>query len=302
MIIGCKDGKEIIIESNVASIKDDKGKIEGLVLSFRDITERKKMEEKLNIALEKSEEANKLKSVFLSNMSHELRTPMSGILGFAQMLKEELIDKQYIEMADMMMASGKRLLSTLDAILEFSSLESGKKEIVLNEINIADLREDLLGEFEDLIQEKGLKLNLDLKAKKAMVLADEKLIRQALDNIIGNAIKFTNTGKITLDVNKIVLYDKEWVTIGIADTGIGIDNEKLNIIFDEFRQASEGVSRSYEGNGLGLTVTKKIVELMQGYITVESQIGKGSKFTIHLPSYCKENQTQVIKKLDMTEK
>jgi PAS domain S-box-containing protein len=293
MIIVRKDGKEMIIESNVASIKDDKKNIEGLVLSFRDITERKKMEEKLNIALEKSEEANRLKSVFLSNMSHELRTPMSGILSFAQILKEELNDQQYKEMADMMFASGKRLLSTLDAILEFSKLESGKMESVLKEINITDLTEDLLGKFAKLIQEKGLNLSLEVKDKKPMALTDEKLLRQALENIIGNAIKFTKTGKITLDVNKIVLYDKEWVTIGIADTGIGIADEKLSIIFEEFRQASEGVARNYEGNGLGLAISKKIVELMQGYITVESQNGRGSKFIVHLPSVADENENTV---------
>jgi PAS domain S-box-containing protein len=293
MIIVCKDGKEIIIESNVAAIKDDKENIEGLVLNFRDITERKKMEEKLNIALEKSEEANMLKSVFLSNMSHELRTPMSGILGFAQMLKEELNDERYIEMADMMMTSGKRLLSTLDAILEFSSLESGKTQIALREINIADLIEELLGKSARLVQEKGLKLSLEVKEKKSTVAADKRLLTQALDNILGNAIKFTKTGKITIDVNKILLYDKEWITIGIADTGIGITDEKLNIIFDEFRQASEGVARNYEGNGLGLTISKKIVDLMRGYITVESKNGKGSKFTVHLPSITQENENMI---------
>jgi signal transduction histidine kinase len=226
-------------------------------------------------------------------MSHELRTPLSGILGFAQILKEELNDGHYKEMADMMFASGKRLLSTLDAILEFSSLESGKTEIVLKEINVADLTEDLLGKFAKLIQEKGLKLSFEVKEKKALVSADEKLLRQALDNIIGNAIKFTKSGKITLDVNKTVLYDKEWITIGIADTGIGIANEKLNIIFEEFRQASEGVTRNYEGNGLGLTISKKIVDLMQGYITVESKNGRGSKFTVHLPSVYEGNENTI---------
>jgi hypothetical protein len=283
-IIVRKDGTEIIIEANAASIIDNNGNVNGIVLNFRDVSERKKMEEKLKIALGRAEESSKMKSIFLSNMSHEFRTPMIGILGIAQIIKNELPGSQNKMMIDMMIKSSNRLLTTLDSILEFSNFESGKVVMNLSEINVSDMVRNLVKEFEDSIKEKGLELKIFLEDKKLKVLGDEKFLKRALGNIIGNAVKFTSTGVVTLESGKILQQGREWITFEIADTGIGISKDKLNIIFDEFRQASEGTSRHYDGNGLGLNIARKIIEQMNGYITVESQIGKGSRFIIHFPT------------------
>jgi PAS domain S-box-containing protein len=282
-VMSCRNGKEIVIETDAAAIKDNKEKINGIVLSFRDITERKKMEGELKIALDKALESNALKSIFLANMSHELRTPMVGILGFAQILKDELSDKHSGEMLEMMMDAGSRLLSTLDSILEYSNFESKRSSLMLQEISVADLENNLRHRFEIITKQKGLKLNIDLRKSNIKVSADEKLLGRALHNIVDNAIKFTQNGNIVIEADENRKNGRAWGIIRIADTGIGISPEKINIIFDEFRQVSEGGARNYEGNGLGLTISKKIIELMGGHIKVESQIGKGSKFNIYLP-------------------
>ncbi len=283
LAIICKEGKEIIIESDVSSIIDDKGNFDGIVLSFRDITDRKRMEEKLKIALDKAEESNRMKTIFLNNMSHEFRTPMSGILGFAQILKDEMFDEQNKKIADMLIESGSRLMATLDSVLQFSQLESAKLETDLTEINVNDIIEKLIQEFQNKIWGNGLELKTSLLDQNITILTDERLLSRALNRIINNAIKYTKNGSISFEVGKILQHDKEWAVIGITDTGIGISNDKIDIIFNEFRQESEGKTRSYEGTGLGLAIAKKIVELLQGYITVESQAGKGSRFAIHLP-------------------
>ena len=274
----CMNGEEIVIETDAAAIKDNKEKINGIVLSFRDITERKKMEGELKIALDKALESNAL-----SNMSHELRTPLVGILGFAQILKDELSDKHSGEMLEMMMDAGSRLLSTLDSILEYSNFESKKSSVTLKEISVADLENNLRHQFEISTKQKGLKLNIDLRKSNIKVSADEKLLGRALHNIVDNAIKFTHNGNIIIEADENRKNGKAWGIIRIADTGIGISPEKIDIIFDEFRQVSEGGARNYEGSGLGLTISKKIIELMGGHIKVESQIGIGSRFNIYLP-------------------
>ncbi|HVO74900.1 MAG TPA: ATP-binding protein [Ignavibacteriaceae bacterium] len=282
-VLVCRNGKEIVIETDAAAIKDNKEKINGIVLSFRDITERKKMEAELKIALDKALESNRLKSIFLSNMSHELRTPMVGILGFTQILKDELSDKHNGEMLGMIADAGNRLLSTLDSILEYSNFESKKTSVILKEIYLADLESNLRHKFESITEQKGLKLNIDLRKNNITVLADEKLLERAVHNIVDNAVKFTHVGIINIETDENRKNGRPWGIIRIADTGIGISPEKMNIIFDEFRQVSEGGARTYEGSGLGLTIAKKSIELMEGKIKVESEIGKGSKFNIYLP-------------------
>jgi signal transduction histidine kinase len=193
------------------------------------------------------------------------------------------------DIADMMITSASRLLSTLDSILQFSRFESGKLEAKVSETYVIEIMESLIHKYKKPIEEKGLSLKFSKIHKDMTSLIDKKLLMLALNNIIDNAIKFTNNGEITFESYKAVYNNKEWTTIEIADTGIGIPPDKLNIIFDEFRQVSEGTTRIYDGNGLGLAIAKKIIEQMHGFIAVESQVGKGSKFTIHLPSAASGN-------------
>ncbi len=267
----------------VSPIKNNNNTIINFLIIKQDISNQKRFENDLIVAKEKAEEMNRLKSVFLANMSHELRTPMVGILGFAQILKEDLKKPDDVEMADLLIKSGKRLLNTLESILEFSQLES--KQVYINsvQINVSERIDSLIQNFNDHLNEKKLKLTR--KYNRSMkIIADDRLINQVLNNIIDNAIKFTPQGEITIETNEVVENNLSWGIIKISDTGIGISKEKQNIIFDDFRQASEGRRRNFEGNGLGLTVAKKIVQMMNGYITLDSDLGKGSSFSIYLPA------------------
>ena len=267
----------------VSPIKNNNNTIINFLIIKQDISNQKRFENDLIIAKEKAEEMNRLKSVFLTNMSHELRTPMVGILGFAQILKEDLKKPDEVEMADLLIKSGKRLLNTLESILDFSQLESNQVYINSIQINVSERIDSLIQNFNDHLNEKKLKLTC--KYNKSMkVIADDRLINQVLNNIIDNAIKFTPKGEISIETYEVVENNLSWGVIKISDTGIGISKEKQKIIFEDFRQASEGKRRNFEGNGLGLTVAKKIVEMSNGYITLESDLGKGSSFSIYLPA------------------
>ncbi len=267
----------------VSPIKNNNNTIINFLIIKQDITNQKRFENDLIIAKEKAEEMNRLKSVFLTNMSHELRTPMVGILGFAQILKEDLIKHEDVEMADLLIKSGKRLLNTLESILDFSQLESNQVYINSVQINVSERIDSLIQNFSDHLNEKKLKLTCKYN-RSIKVIADDRLINQVLNNIIDNAIKFTPKGEITIETIEVVENSLSWGVIKISDTGIGISKEKQKIIFEDFRQASEGRRRNFEGNGLGLTVAKKIVEMMNGYITLDSDLGKGSVFSIYLPA------------------
>ncbi|MFZ0456363.1 MAG: PAS domain S-box protein [Ignavibacteriaceae bacterium] len=281
-----KSGEFYWVSALISPIKDSDGRIIYYLALEEDITERKKVEFELIRSKEKAEEMNRLKSVFLANMSHELRTPMVGILGFAQILKDQLSGTDNSEMAELLVKSGKRLLTTLESILEFSQLES--KQVYINnvQIDIAEKVNALVNNFADQLNEKKLNLKLDFKCKNLSVLVDDRLFSQALNNIIDNAIKFTSKGAVAIETDRVLERNVLYGAIRISDTGIGISQEKQKVIFEDFRQASEGKSRSFEGNGLGLTVAKKIIEMLNGYITVESELGMGSQFTLYLPAVC----------------
>ena len=278
-----KDGSSYWEYVIVSPIKDSNNNITNFIIIKQDISEQKRFQDDLIAAKEKAEEMNRLKSIFLANMSHELRTPMVGILGFAQILRDELAEPEKVEMTERLIKSGNRLLTTLESILEFSQLESKKVNLNLTHINIARKINELVDYFSDFISEKKLKLNVNFNNKDLCVVADEKLFSQGLKNIIDNAIKFTLKGDISIETDRVIENNLTWGIIKISDTGIGISEEKQKIIFEDFRQASEGRARSFEGNGLGLTISNRIIKMLSGYIKVESWPGKGSLFTIYLP-------------------
>lgn len=293
-----KSGEFFWVSALISPVKDTEGKTIYFLALQEDITERKKTEFELIRSKEKAEEMNMLKSVFLTNMSHELRTPMVGILGFSQILRDELTEPNKIEIVDLLIKSGKRLLSTLESILDFSQLESKQINMNLVNINILEKVEELIKNFHDRLADKKLKLNLHFNDRKLYVSADDRLVNQVLNNIIDNAIKFTLKGEISIETDKIIENNSTWGIVKISDTGIGISKEKQKIIFEDFRQASEGRTRSFEGNGLGLTVANKMVEMLNGYITVESELGKGATFTVYLPAVSEnkdENEEQMAK-------
>jgi len=236
-------------------------------------------------AKEDAEELNKLKSNFLSNMSHELRTPLIGILGSADIIEKEekLVDAK--KWASIIKNSGSRLLESLNLILDFSKLEAQKVTTNFQLINIVDVINDIVSLFSAVAISKKIELVHNTTSQSILVQIDLRLFRESIINLISNAIKFTKIGGITIDLKT----ENSELILNISDTGIGIPADKVSQIFEEFRQESEGLNRSFEGTGLGLTITKGFIELMNGSISVESEFGKGSVFTIKLPIYQQTN-------------
>lgn len=249
---------------------------------FSDVTEQKDMEDKLILARDRAQEVSRLKSYFLANMSHELRTPMIGILGYAEILQDELKDDETKRMAETIFASGNRLLETLNLILDLSKIESGKLEIINVDINIRAEIDNCIATFATSAAKKGLYLTF-YPGEPVSLKLDKRLFRDTMNNLLSNALKFTHIGGITVAVNTEEEEEKKFLAIAVTDTGIGIPERSKSLIFEEFRQVSQGYGREYEGTGLGLSVSKKFVESMGGKIIVESIEGSGSTFTLIFP-------------------
>lgn len=231
----------------------------------------------------KAEESDKLKSTMLANMSHEFRTPLIGILGFSQFLINELQNPEHIEMITDISISGKRLLNTLDGVLYLSQLETISSTLKLVKSDISFQLREVVLPFVLKAKERGLILTLEINSFDLYSKIDKDLFNKSIGNLIDNAIKYTPEGTIEVVLNSAIKDNSEFVEISIRDTGIGVDEKDQKIIFEAFRQASEGYSRNYEGCGLGLTLAHKMIELMHGEIILISEPNKGSTFTILLP-------------------
>ena len=287
-----KDGTEKWVYLNGSHI-DYHGKPAGII-AIVDITNLKQIEEDLIIAKEKAEEMSRLKSSFLANMSHELRTPLSGILGFSEILRDDLADEEQKEYAEFIRKSGKRLLETLDLILNFAKLEAEKQEIIFSDVTFEDLIHETVQTFSAAAKAKNIYLKSIIKTNNFTAKSDERFIRHILDNLVNNAIKFTDEGGVTIELSK----ENNKVLIKVKDTGIGIAKDKCKIIFEEFRQESEGLGRNFEGTGLGLSIAKRFVELMKGTIEVESEVNAGSTFIVKF--ICEEAPETLNKKTSET--
>ena len=265
-------------------LKDGDTNNSSLLFSAEDITELKLKEKELIEAKEKADESNRLKSTFLANMSHELRTPMIGILGYSDLLINELVDDRFNKMAVAIHDSGQRLIDTLNLILDLSRLEANKHSIDNQVVNLNSLVKNITFHFEAAAGRKKLFLKTNIPGYDIVARTDPRMIRDILNNLINNAIKFTNSGGvfITLEV-----FHKSFI-ISVRDTGIGIPQKSLNIIFEEFRQVSEGLGRGFQGTGLGLTICKKYVELLGGEISVKSIQDEGSEFTFKIPLFAED--------------
>ena len=287
-----KNGRVIIFSIDGRIIKNSKGEFNQAYIVMFNITERKIAEEEIIKAKEKAEEMSKLKSNFLANMSHELRTPLVGMLGFSDLL-QNVLEGEYKEYASVINKSGNRLLKTLNDILNFSKIEAEKIEIVENVVLIDEIIKDEVNLFTPTAQKKDLYITYKLPKTNIKALTDQTLLAEILDNLINNAIKFTVKGGINIFLQ---LKDKEFI-IKVEDSGIGIPENKIENIFEEFRQASEGISRNFEGTGLGLTIVKKYVECLKGNISVESEEGVGTSFIVTLPWNLPQNNEQPSSKM-----
>lgn len=258
------------------------------------INEIKEAEINLRKAKEQAEETNRLKTSFLANMSHELRTPMIGILGFSQLLSEEDDINEIKEMAQLINTSGKRLMDTLQSILNLSKIESGHTQIIPIKFNLYNYLLEVIEEFKVTANFHKLNLQIDFEDGDLIIITDKKMLTDILRNLLNNAIKFTESGSIYFK-QTIINYDNmDFVKIDVIDTGIGLDEIEIEFIFDSFRQGSEGISRNFEGTGLGLTISKKYAQILGGDLSVNSNKGLGSTFTLIFPLIIDEQENTKI--------
>lgn len=290
-----KSGKKKIVEVNPIVIKWNK---QTAILAFvRDLTERMLMEKEKR-AKEEAEKANRAKSEFLANMSHEIRTPMNAILGFSELLLKNSSNPQDKQYLNTILSSGKTLLSLINDILDLSKIEAGKLDIQLDSINIRLLLGEIIQIFSQKALEKGIDLKLDTnKLMNVAVNLDEIRTRQIMFNLVGNAVKFTQKGSVSIYAeSSYCLENEEFVklSIRIVDTGVGIKKEQLEKIFDAFHQESGDTSKKFGGTGLGLTITKRLVEMMNGNIKVKSESGVGSEFIVEFPKLKSEGMLEEV--------
>lgn len=272
------DNRKVWLETSNSFIEIGSSRL--LLSVFRDITPRKNLIAELYAAKEKAEEMNRVKTSFFANMSHELRTPLIGILGFSELLKDYLEhESETYKMAQTVHSSGTRLLETLNNILRISKIEAERVECKLDSFNIIPLIKDVIKLFQPAAKYSGIDLLFDCDEEEILCYTDDKLFHEIMNNLVHNAIKFSGEGCITVEVKK----EKEFAVINVIDNGIGIPADKQDLIWEAFRQVSEGIGRGFEGTGLGLTISKKYTELIKGKIYFKSEEGKGSTFTVEVP-------------------
>ena len=278
------DGSVTWALSTKMPLRDEHGNIVGTFGLSRDITDRKRAEEALRLAKEAAEEASRTKSQFLASMSHELRTPLNSVIGFANILlknKSGNLSPTELNFLDRIQANGRHLLSLINQILDLSKIEARKVELQPGLVALDELVRETLAQQEGLVRDKPVQLVADLPPRVTPIVTDAEKLRQVIINLIGNALKFTEQGSVTV---RVVTRPHDGVPtrIEVADTGIGIAKDKLGVIFEAFQQAEAGTARKYGGTGLGLTISQALCELMGYRIEVTSEPGRGSTFSVVL--------------------
>jgi signal transduction histidine kinase/CheY-like chemotaxis protein len=259
----------------------------GTVAISTDITELKHTEMELSKAIGEAQEASRAKSAFLANMSHELRTPMNAIIGYCEMLIEEVKDAEnqaYLPDLQKIHTAGRHLLSVINDILDLSKIEAGKVDLYVEEFDVPRVIDEIATTIQPLVDKNANRLIVDCPAVLPRMQSDLTKLRQALLNVLSNASKFAKQGEITLTVTTERQGEDDWLQFQISDTGIGMSPEQSEKVFDAFTQADNSTTRKYGGTGLGLTITKKFCQMLGGDISVTSEHGMGSTFLIRLPS------------------
>ena len=274
-----KDGTYIWREDLANFFYDESGNYYQSVVVARDVTFRVETTKQLEEAKSKAEEVARFKSNILNNLSHELRTPMIGILGFSEMLSESLEDGEQKKWANSINKAGTRLIRTLNLLLDYAKWESETVFPPFNKVDIIQLLKNSAELFTLDAGRKGITLTLNSEFSEFILETNPRMLENIFDNLIDNAVKFTFTGGVTVKLEP----RQDIIDIKFIDSGLGIAPEYHKLIFEEFRQVSEGIGRSFEGAGLGLTLTKKWCEKIGAKISLESEPDKGSVFTVSLP-------------------
>jgi PAS domain S-box-containing protein len=286
-----RDGHEFPVEMTIAPIR--LGETYLFSAFIKDITERKQAEEKLKqlnahlaLARDQALEANRAKSAFLANMSHELRTPLNAIIGFSEMLQEDALaggHQSFVPDLQKIHGSAKHLLNLIGGILDLSKVEAGRMELFLETFDLATVIQEVVTTVQPLVEKNGNALELRSAADLGSINADVTKVRQVLFNLLSNAAKFTERGTITLEASRVTSPKAAWIHVSVRDTGIGMTPEQKDKLFQSFAQGDDSTTRKFGGTGLGLTICERFCDMMGGTIRVESELGKGSTFTIRLP-------------------
>jgi signal transduction histidine kinase len=278
--------REVDLQLAHASLED---KVRARTLDLRsEIAERKLIERDLGTAKLAAEESNRAKSAFLATMSHELRTPLNAIIGYSEMLYEDALAAGETTMTEdlgKVLFSARHLLSLISDILDLSRIEAGEMTVFPELVTASSLLGEVLPTAEILVKRNGNVLQTGSAMWDGKLLVDPTRFRQCLLNLVSNACKFTENGRIAIDVQQVDQDGKPWVLWSISDTGVGISPEGLTRLFHTFSQVDSSSTRKHGGSGLGLAISQQLCHSMGGRITVESEPGVGSTFTIHIPAY-----------------
>ncbi|WP_237476864.1 response regulator [Lichenibacterium dinghuense] len=281
------DGLWRHMDVSAVPILDEEGEVKEWVGQHTDITERKLAELELSAAKEAAESANRAKSAFLANMSHELRTPLSAVIGYSEMMEEELEDAgQDALLGDLrkIESNARHLLSLINDVLDLSKIEANRMDTYAETVDVAALMHEVASTVEGLAKNKNNSLSLDLAEGLGSMRTDAVKLRQCLFNLLGNAAKFTENGRITLTATRTGAGPDGSLAFAVRDTGIGMSAEQLGRLFQRFTQADETTTRKFGGTGLGLAITRAFARLLGGDIAVESAPGEGTVFTVTLPA------------------